>query len=103
MNAPIDIGLPVVRAPVLPPLYLRNGNPLVILAAMRAVARKADWSLAKWDEVSASFKSCFSPDALPEEHEKGMDVVRSHFEVTTAPGFSSDVRQWDHRIHEVPD
>jgi hypothetical protein len=41
--------------------------------------------------------SCFTLDALPEEHAKGLDVVRSHFTVTLGEGFSADPIQWDHR------
>ena len=82
----------------LPAVYLSNGNPLKVLAECRKVARKAGFSLAAWDEFSSSFMSCFTLEALPEEHAKGLDVVRSHFTVTLGEGFSSDPLQWDHRL-----
>lgn len=104
MTPATDIGLErVTAAPTLPPVYLSNGNPLKVLAECRKVALKADWSLAKWSEFSTSFRSCFSADATPEENEKGLDVVRSHFTVTLGDSFSADPTQWDNRHREAID
>ena len=64
------------------PLVLRSSNPLAVLAAAKRAALKADWSLREWDEVSKSVRACFTEEALPEEAELMLAVLRSHFDVT---------------------
>lgn len=104
MSTARDLGLdPNVVPPALAPVTLRNGNPLVILAACRTVARKAGWTLARWDEFYATCKACFSPEASREEADKLLDVVRSHFEVTLGAGFRFEPGDWDHRQVEAVD
>lgn len=81
----------------LPRVFLSSGNPVAVLGRCKQAAVKAGWSLAQWVEFSASVRACFTPEALPEEQEQMMAVVRSHFEVTTANDFTTDPTQWDHR------
>jgi len=98
MSTARDLGLdPNVVPPALPPVTLRSGNPMRIVTDCRAVARKAGWTLARWDEFYATCKACFSPAASREEVDAMLDVVRSHFAVTLGPGFSFDPAEWDHR------
>lgn len=98
MSTARDLGLdPNATPPTLPPVTLRDGNPLIILAACRSVARKVGWTLAAWDEFSATCKACFSPAASREEVDAMLDVVRSHFAVTLGPSFSFDPAEWDRR------
>jgi len=104
MSTARDLGLDPNATPLkLPPVTLRSGNPLVILAACRSVARKAGWSLVAWDEFFATCKACFSPEASREEADKLLDVVRSHFEVTLGAGFRFEPGDWDHRQVEAVD
>lgn len=68
---------------VMPQVYLRDSNPLSVLSACKRAAIRADWSLARWCEFSASVRACFTDEALPEETDLMWSVVRSHFAVTT--------------------
>lgn len=98
MSTARDLGLdPNVVPPALPPVTLRSGNPMRIVTDCRAVARKAGWTLARWDEFYATCKACFTPSASAEEAAKLLDVVASHFTVTFGPGFRWDPSEWDHR------
>lgn len=87
---------------VSPPLTLRSGNPIHILSDAKRAAIKADWPLKKWVEVSTSFRSCFSPDAVAGEAEKALEVLGSHFTVTLAPGFRFDPAEWSHDQQSGP-
>ena len=87
---------------VSPPLTLRSGNPIHILSDAKRAAIKADWPLRKWVEVSTSFRSCFSPDAVAGEAEKALEVLGSHFTVTLAPGFRFDPKEWSHDQQSGP-
>lgn len=80
----------------LPALRLRSGNPLAILAAARAVARREGWGLRQWDEFRASCAACFEAATL-EEQLKMMAVVESHFAVERLPGFTFEPSDWDAR------
>ncbi len=81
-------------APTKPPLRLTKAEPVEILAAAKRVALKAEWLLSRWEEFSKTARACLTPDCLPEEMAKFMDVVRERFDVTTTPTFESS--QWDH-------
>lgn len=65
----------------LPAVTLYSDNPLHVLSQCKRVAARAGWSLAQWLEFSASFRSCFSAESLPEEVGVAMRIVESHFEV----------------------
>lgn len=69
--------------PSLPRVHLRDSNPLSVLSACKRAAIRADWSLKKWSDFSASVRACFTDEALPEEIDVMWRVVRSHFAVTT--------------------
>lgn len=79
-----------------PRVVLTDGNPLAVLARCKAAAVRADWNLRQWVEFSKTARSCFTPEALPEENAAFLDVVRSHFEVELSETYNADPTQWRH-------
>lgn len=53
-----------------------------ILAKAKEASIAADMSLRFWDEFSRTARACLGADALPEERDAFMKVVRERFEVT---------------------
>ena len=74
-----------------PALRLWSGKPVVILGDAKKAALKAGVSLAWWVEFSTTFRACLTPDCLPEEMAKSLEVVKERFVVTMADGFTLDL------------